>query len=76
MSHISAPDGVSATVEHNLFEPEKLLQSESEKQFEYIHTEIANMSKLIRDWEENHQNSLTNTVVKYGFFKDGEIYSI
>ena len=76
MCHISAPGRVSASSERNLLEPVELLYSQSDNHYEDIHSDIANMSKLIRDWEENHKNSLTDTVVKFGDFKDGDIFSI
>ena len=76
MCHISAPGTVSASSERNLLEPVELLYSQSDNHYEDIHSDIANMSKLIRYWEENHKNSLTSTVVKFGDLKDGYIYSI
>ena len=58
----------------------EVLQRRSDKHetgyHEDIHSDIANMSRLIRDWEANHANSLADTVVTFSDFQDGEIYSI
>ena len=73
-------DIVSGTSEHNLVEPVELINIQAAKtatrSSKDIHTAISKLAKFIRDWEENYEKSVVDTVVPLCDGKDGKMNKI
>ena len=67
---ISVPESLSASSEHKLLHPVELINNQSEELSEGLHADIAKMSKMIRDWEVQKNNSVYDTVITFVDSKD------